>query len=398
VENNKNIAIIGAGPAGLAAAEKLATAGCKVAIYDRMPNPARKFLIAGRGGLNLTHSEPFDKFITRYGSAANWLEPHIKAFSPGDLRDWAEGLGQETYVGSSGRVFPKAMKAAPLLRAWLRRLSGMGVEFYFGQNWLGFEGANLRFDKAGLVAPKATLLALGGASWPRLGSNGAWMQILQGAGVKVAPLVPSNCGFVVGWSDVFASKFAGTPLKSVGLNFAGRSQIGEVMITKTGLEGGAVYAISGLLRDEVLAHGKAVLYIDLRPNMSAAELAKRLAKPRGSESFSNYMRKMGFAPVAISLAREANANLGALAPERLAGLLKALPITLTDTSGLARAISSAGGIELGELDENLMLKKLPNVFACGEMLNWEAPTGGYLLQACFSTGLAAAQGILGEAK
>lgn len=396
----KHIAIIGGGPGGLMAAEVLATAGHSVTLYDRMPSLGRKFLMAGRGGLNLTHSEPLEKFLTRYGAASDWLAPYIRAFPPEALRAWCEGLGQQTYVGSSGRVFPTSMKAAPLLRAWLMRLNQLGVRYEARHHWQGWEGTALRFINAAqekiLVTPDATLLALGGASWPKLGSDGGWTDILSDAGVAISLLRPSNCGFIVPWSEHFSSRFAGSPLKSVVLTHRELSCPGDAMVTAQGLEGGVVYALSSSLRETILREGKAVLHIDLRPNLSHGELAEKLKIPRGSQSFSTHLGKAGIPPVVISLLREValQAELNALTPTPLAALLKALPVTLTATAGLARAISTAGGIERGALTEDLMLKARPGVFAAGEMLDWEAPTGGYLLQGCFSTGVAAANGIM----
>lgn len=396
----KSIAIIGAGPSGLMAAEILAAAGHKVTVCDRMPSPGRKFLMAGRGGLNLTHSEPLDSFISRYGDAAGWLAPHIRAFTPDMLRAWCEGLGQETFVGSSGRVFPRSMKAASLLRAWLKRLEKLGVNFAARHTWEGWEGDALQFsDAAGqklLANPDATLLALGGGSWSRLGSDGKWSQILAAAGVKLSPLRPTNCGFIVPWSDYFSTRFAGTPLKPVALTHNGITRQGEGMITARGLEGGAVYALSASLREAIAAQGSAVLQLDLSPSISTEALTQKLQAPRGNKSFSTYLRRAGLSPLSVALLREVTSaeELAQATPGALAMRLKALPITLTATTGLARAISTAGGIERGAVDEHFMLRARPGVFAAGEMLDWEAPTGGYLLQGCFSTAHAAAQGIL----
>lgn len=398
-EKTKHIAIIGGGPAGLMAAEVLATSGHRVTIYDRMPSLGRKFLMAGRGGLNLTHSEPLDVFLTRYREAASWLEPHIRTFPPASLTAWCEGLGEETFVGSSGRIFPKSMKAAPLLRAWLRRLEKLGVTYHGQHTWRGWDVSALKFANTNrelvFVTPDATLLALGGASWPRLGSDGSWVDILSQAGAEVAPLRPSNCGFQVQWSDIFKSKFAGIPLKPVTLSYNGHSQQGEMMITKDGIEGGAVYALSPLLREAITRDGKAILHLDLRPGVTSEALTKKLEGKRGNKSLSTYLGKAGFSPLAINLLREATAasDLAQYFASQLAARLKSLPIMLTATNGLARAISTAGGITQNALDGNFMLKARPGVFVCGEMLNWEAPTGGYLLQGCFSTAVAAARGV-----
>jgi uncharacterized flavoprotein (TIGR03862 family) len=400
MQKRKNIAIIGGGPTGLMAAEMLATAGHVVTIYDRMPSLGRKFMMAGRGGLNLTHSEPLEHFISRYGTSANWMAPHIHAFPPDALRTWCEGLRQETFIGSSGRVFPRSMKAAPLLRAWLRRLDNLGVQYSARYTWQGWDGDALQFTDAEfqqvLVNPDATLLAMGGASWPRLGSDGGWVNILSKCGVAIAPLRPSNCGFIAPWSMHFSTRFAGVPLKSVTLNHKGISSQGEVMITAQGIEGGAIYALSAHLRESIATEGYAVMHLDLRPNTSLEALTKKLQSPRGSQSLSTHLRKAGFSPVAISLLREVTPpeQLVKYTPTTLAALLKNLPITLTKPTDIARAISTAGGIELSELDNNFMLHTKPGVFAAGEMLDWEAPTGGYLLQGCFSTATAAAHGIL----
>lgn len=396
----KHIAIIGAGPSGLMAAETLAHTGLSVMLYDRMASPARKFLLAGRGGLNLTHSEPLDTFLTRYAAAEDWLAPSIRAFSPEDMRAWCEGLGQPTFVGSSGRVFPRSMKAAPLLRAWLKRLEQLGVTYAPRHTWQGWENGALHFTDAAqqkiLLRPAATLLALGGASWPRLGADGTWADILTNNGVDVAPLRPANCGFLVSWSEHFSSRFAGQPLKPVALTHESVSLQGEAMITATGIEGGVVYALSARLRDAILAQGSTVLQLDLRPSMPLAALTQKLQTPRANKSLSSFLRGAGFSPLAIGLLREAASpeSLAKASAADLAALLKNLPITLTGTTGLARAISSAGGITQNAVNENFMLRAMPSVFVAGEMLDWEAPTGGYLLQACFSTAVAAAQGIL----
>ncbi|WP_315805065.1 TIGR03862 family flavoprotein [Bradyrhizobium sp. SZCCHNS3002] len=399
----KHIAVIGAGPAGLMAAEVLAGGGVAVTVYDAMPSVARKFLMAGRGGLNLTHSEELPLFLSRYRDAASWLTPAIQAFSPQQLRHWCEALGEPTFVGSSGRVFPVAMKASPLLRAWLRRLDAQGVRVALRHRWTGWDDrGHLTFETPNgphTVAADATVLALGGASWPRLGSDGGWVPILAAKGVAIAPLRPANCGFTVGWSDIFRDRFEGQPLKGIALAFGERSVRGEAVVTRDGIEGGAVYALSAELREAVAVHGEAVLHVALRPDLAAADLIKKLSAPRGKQSFSNVLRKaLQLSPVAIGLLQEAaktqGLSLSSLPPDRLAALINALPIKLTGTAGLARAISSAGGIARDELDADYMLRRLPGVFAAGEMLNWEAPTGGYLLQASFATGVAAGKGVL----
>ena len=391
-----SIAVIGAGPAGLAAAEVLSASGAAVTVYDRMASAGRKFLMAGRGGLNLTHSEPFENFVARYGDAP--LKPMLEAFPPAALIAWAKGLGQETFAGSSGRVFPKAMKASPLLRACLARLNEQGVQFRLRRDWRGWrdDGA-LHFqgpDGEEFATPDFTLLALGGASWPRLGSDGSWTILLAARGVEITPLRPANVGFSVAWTAVFRGRFAGQPLKNVALHFGGRVVRGEAMVTRYGLEGGAIYAMSSILRD-ALDKGPAHLTVDLRPDMAHEQIAAKLNRPRGKESLSNFLRKaLNLSPLEINLLREA----GALPSEAdaLAARIKALPLTLTAAQGIARAISTAGGVAFAALDENLMLKALANVYVAGEMLDWEAPTGGYLLQACFATGRFAARAILSK--
>lgn len=395
------IGIIGGGPAGLMAAEILAQAGHAVTVYERKPSLGRKFLMAGRGGLNLTHSEPLDAFLARYGPAAQALSPCIRRFPPDALRAWCEGLGQETFVGSSGRVFPKAFKASPLLRSWIARLDGLGVRFAMNRDWTGWDssGALTFRTQDGAIEtarPAAVLLALGGASWPKLGSDGGWVPLLAARGVPVAPLRPANCGFVVPWSPVFRDKFAGTPLKTITLTFAGKTVPGEIMIAANGIEGGAVYALSAAIRDQVLEQGSAIVRIDLRPGLSQESLLQKLSAPRGGQSFSTWMQKAaGLAPVAISLLRETDSGIAGKTPDVLAGAIKSLPLRVTAPFPIDRAISSAGGIRLEALDGNFMLKSLPGVFAAGEMLDWEAPTGGYLLQASFATGFCAAHGIAG---
>ncbi len=394
-------AVIGAGPAGLMAAEQLARAGARVVVFDGMAALARKFLLAGRGGLNLTHSEALPEFLARYGAAQSRLAPAIEAFSPDALRRWADELGQPTFVGSSGRVFPTAMKASPLLRAWLRRLDAQGVQLRLRHHWSGWdERGRLRFETAtgvASIAARATVLALGGASWPRLGSDGGWVPLLARKGIAIAPLRPANCGFDVAWSALFGGKYQGAPLKNVALSFGDRILRGEAVITRDGIEGGAIYALSAPLRDAVLARGEARLLIDLRPDFSVDDLAARLAKPKGKQSLSTYLRKAaGLTPVGVGLLHEAaqvsGRALATLSAPELAALINAVPLRLTGVAPIARAISTAGGIVLGEIDDSCMLHKLPGIFAAGEMLDWEAPTGGYLLTACFATGLAAGQG------
>jgi uncharacterized flavoprotein (TIGR03862 family) len=398
-----NVAIIGAGPAGLMAAETLVQGGARVTVFDAMPSVGRKFLMAGRGGLNLTHSEPLSSFLTRYRDANPALLAAVEAFPPDHLRAWCEALGQPTFVGSSGRIFPRVLKASPLLRAWLRRLDGLGVRFLLRHRWTGWdEHGGLVFETPEgrtVVNASATVLALGGASWPRLGSDGGWVEILRASGLRVSPLKPANCGFTVDWSGVFRDRFEGAPLKGVALSFAGRSVRGEAMMTREGVEGGAVYALSADLREAVLKSGHATLFIALRPDVETRDLARRLSAPRGKQSFSNWLRKaVALTPVGIGLLQEAavrsGISLASLLPEKLAELINAVPIRLTGIAPISRAISSAGGIAFDELDANFMIRRLAGLFAAGEMLDWEAPTGGYLLQACFATGMAAGKGAL----
>jgi uncharacterized flavoprotein (TIGR03862 family) len=371
------VAIVGAGPTGLIAAEVLSAAGKRVVIYERMPSVARKFLMAGRGGLNLTHSEPFAQFVTRYGNAAERLRPMLEAFTPDDLRAWADGLGAETFVGSSGRVFPKAMKASPLLRAWLRRLADQGVE--------------VRTNTRGSLptGSQTTLLALGGASWPRLGSDGSWRDELIARGVEVTPFQPANVGFNVDWSEHIRTRFAGQPLKGIAIAHNGHSVRGEAMITSYGMEGGAIYALSPDLR----AAAPTTIEIDLRPALSRDDIAAKLARAKAGDSLSSTLRKtLGLSPLAISLLHENGP------PTRdqhaLADQIKAVPIKLTSPRGLDRAISTAGGMAWSAVDESLQLRGMPGVYVAGEMLDWEAPTGGYLLQASFATGVHAARAML----
>ncbi|MCA3573855.1 MAG: TIGR03862 family flavoprotein [Aestuariivirga sp.] len=367
------IKVIGSGPSGLMAAEVLAEAGHRVVIHDHMAAPARKFLLAGRGGLNLTHSEPLDSFLTRYGEARAHLEPAIRAFPPDALTAWANGLGIETFVGTSGRVFPKQMKASPLLRAWLRRLDGLGVRLIPRSRWQGFDGT-------------PTILALGGASWPHLGSDAQWLPLFQDKGITVNPFKPANSRFLVNWSAVFREKFAGTPVKNVALTYAGKRVRGELMISQEGIEGGAIYALSKGLREKP-GHP---LLIDFRPDLGEEALAQRLTKPRGKDSLSTFLRKAaGLSPVAINLLRETGT-----APD--AKGIKSMPLTLERPAGIARAISSAGGVAWDEVDEHFQLLKVPGAYCVGEMLDWEAPTGGYLLQACFSTAVLAARHLAAE--
>jgi uncharacterized flavoprotein (TIGR03862 family) len=397
--HDKNAAVIGGGPAGLMAAEVLARAGVRVTVYDQMPSLGRKFLLAGRGGLNLTHSEPLETFLGRYGDAPPLLRRTIEAFPPDTLRAWSEALGQPTFVGSSGRVFPKAFKTSPLLRAWLRRLGDMGVEVRLRHRWQGWDDAGrLRFicgNEEIAIAADATILALGGASWQRLGSDAAWAETLRAQGIAIAPLKAANCGFFVAWSEPMR-RFEGQPLKRIAISHGNTSVRGEAMMTRDGLEGGAIYALSARLRDAINDKGETTIAIDLMPDTAQDALAKKLSAPRGKQSFSNFLRKATrLAPAAVGLPREAaGPAINTMSADELASLIKAVPITLTGVKPLAAAISTAGGISFDALDDRFMLKKKPGVFAAGEMLDWEAPTGGYLLQASFATGVAAGEGAL----
>lgn len=402
--STKSVVIIGAGPAGLMAAEVLSQAGMKVDVYDAMPSAGRKFLMAGKGGMNITHAEAFEPFVARYGSRRIELEPMLLEFSPAALRAWALGLGIETFVGSSGRVFPTEMKAAPLLRAWLHRLRESGVQFHMRHRWLGWTDVNLlRFahnDAEIAVVADVVILALGGGSWPQLGSNAAWLPVLQQLSIEVAPLQPANCGFEVAWSAFFRDKFAGLPLKAVRLGFSSTqdkkfSQAGELMLTEYGLEGGLIYACSAMLRDEISLSGSALIYLDLSPDRDLSDILSRLSKPRGKASLSNHLRKcLNLDAAKLALLREALSAEQMHDSKLLGNTLKALPIKLLATRPLVEAISSAGGVSFLACDEHLMLKNRPGVFCAGEMLDWEAPTGGYLLTACLATGRAAGLGAL----
>ncbi len=402
-KTSRSVAIIGGGPAGLIAAETIAGAGHRVTVYERMPSAGRKFLLAGRGGLNLTHGEAFEDFLRRYGERAGSLRAVLENFPPQMLRAWSEALGQKTFEGSSGRIFPEALKASPLLRAWLRQLGEKGVAFAFRHRWCGWdEQGSLLFDTPKgreHVNADAAVLALGGASWPKLGSDGSWVGMLEPRGIAIAPLHPANSGFLVSWSDSFRERFAGAPLKRIAITTGDSTVRGEAVITEYGIEGGVIYAQSARLRDAILTNGEIVAHIALRPDLSQAELAKRLSAPRGKQSFSNFLRKaIGLSPVGIALLHEwgvANdERISDLPSEKLAALVNRLPLAFKGIAPIASAISTTGGILFEELDQNFMLRKLPGNFAVGEMLDWEAPTGGYLLQACFATGVAAGQGVV----
>ena len=399
-----SISIIGGGPAGLMAAEVAASNGFQVDVYDAMPSVGRKFLMAGKGGLNLTHSEPLEPFLARYATRRKQVKPWLTAFGPEALRAWAHALGIETFVGSSGRVFPKDMKAAPLLRAWLHRLRGAGVVFHMRHRWRGWdEDGALMFDTPRgkiNVRTDATLLALGGGSWARLGSDGAWTSLLAARGVNIAPLQPANCGFDCTWSEHFRTRYAGQPVKSVVASFtddqgATHRQQSEFMVTESGVEGGLIYALSALLRDAIALHGSATLHLDLAPLRDLPRLTRDLSASRGKRSLSNHLQhQANIAGIKAGLLREI-ANTEALAdPARLAALIKSLPLKLTAPRPLDEAISSAGGVTFDALNENLMLHTLPGVFCAGEMLDWEAPTGGYLLTACFASARVAGTGVV----
>ncbi len=380
------------------AAEMLIGSGCSVDVYDVMPTVGRKFLMAGKGGLNITHSEPASKFLTRFGPHSAALETFLNTFGADDLRAWVHGLGVETFVGTSGRVFPAEMKAAPLLRAWLRRLRNAGVRFHMRHRWQGWDaGNNLVFaapQGAVSAKPGAVVLAMGGASWPKLGSDGAWVKTLAALGIDLAPLRPANCGFDVAWSEHLCTRFAGQPVKSVRASFADIQRKGEFVITATGVEGGLIYALSAPLRDAIASQGKAVLHLDLAPSREPAQLLQDLARSRGKNSLANYLRKYaGLEGVKAGLLREVLSPQDFDNPSLLAKTIKAMPLPLIAPRPVDEAISTAGGVAFGELDGRLMLRKLPGVFCAGEMLDWEAPTGGYLLTACFATGRAAGLGV-----
>jgi uncharacterized flavoprotein (TIGR03862 family) len=402
-----SVIVIGGGPAGLMAAEVISARGVKVDVFDSMPSLGRKFLMAGKSGLNITHSEPFEQFISRYGKRQAEIEPMLKRFGPDMLRQWVHGLGIETFVGTSGRVFPVGMKASPLLRAWLRRLTDSGVTFHLRHKWTGFlsnapaavpGGMEINFespDGEKIVAADAVMLALGGGSWSRLGSDGAWVPWLEQAGAQVEPLKPSNCGFDVDWSPHFRERFDGHPVKSVVLSFGSFRQQGEFIVTQEGVEGGLIYTASAWLRDEIEARGQAVMLLDLAPDRTYEWLVERLSKPRGARTMASHLEKMvGIKGVKAGLLREFAAREDFMDPERLAHFIKNLPVPLVATRPLDEAISSAGGVAFESLNEDLMLRSVPGVFCAGEMLDWEAPTGGYLLTACFASGFVAGHGVV----
>jgi len=407
---NKSVAIIGGGPAGLMAAETLSKHNVQVDVYDSMPSLGRKLLMAGKSGLNITHSESFEGFVSRYGNKKTAIETWLKQFSPDDLRNWVHEFGIETFVGTSGRVFPKGMKASPLLRAWINKLSESGVNFHLRHKLVGLNGLtglNSLKSRTGLICQfetpdglkiveaDAVILALGGGSWRRLGSTGEWVEMLKQLDVKVEALKPANCGFDVAWSKHFLEKYHGHPIKSVTLYFESFHQQGEFIITKEGMEGGLIYSASAMMRDEIEKNGKAIIFLDLAPDTTKEKLIEKLSKPRGSRSLASYVEKtIGIKGVKMGLLYEVLSKDDFLNAEKLASFIKQLPISLIATRPLDEAISTAGGVSFDSLNENLMLKNLPGVFCAGEMLDWEAPTGGYLLSACFASGIVAGNGVM----
>ncbi|MGR9013617.1 MAG: TIGR03862 family flavoprotein [Gammaproteobacteria bacterium] len=402
-DKQKTVAVIGGGPAGLMAAEVLSQAGVKVNLYDAMPSVGRKFLMAGKGGMNITHSEPYDQFLSRYGSRKTHIKPLLDSFGSEALRDWVQALGIKTFVGSSGKVFPVDMKAAPLLRAWLHRLRADGVSFHMRHQWLGWQDGLLRFltpQGEQKISADAVLLALGGGSWARLGSTGAWLPLLEQQGVSVAALQPANCGFDVAWSDFFRSRFAGQPLKSVQATFSPTAGAefclpGELIVTDDGVEGSLIYKLSAQLREQIASTGSAVIYLDLAPGKDKQYLVDRISAPRGKHTMANYLRKrIGIDGVKAGLLREVLLKEDFADPVRLCEAIKAMPIKLVAARPIDEAISTAGGVTFEALDDHLMIRAMPGVFCAGEMLDWEAPTGGYLLTACFAGGRVAGEGVL----
>ena len=399
------VAIIGAGPSGLMAAERLSTVdGLEIDIFDAMPSPGRKFLMAGKGGMNISHSEPLPAFVARYGCAAGRIAPLLDAFGPEDLRAWMRGLGIDSFVGSSGRVFPTGMKAAPLLRAWLHRLRARGVRLHARHRWLGWRDAGPATHGLRLATPAgeitvdadAVLLALGGGSWARLGSDGAWLPWLRARGIPVAALKPANCGFDLAWSSHFRERFAGEPVKAVVGSVAGVQRQGEFNITAHGVEGGLIYALSAPLRDALAAQAAVSLTLDLAPGRSLERLTADLARPRGRDTLAKHLRRQaGIEGVKAGLLREFCTPEQLTVAATAAGAIKSLSLPLQAARPLDEAISSAGGVEFAALDERLMLSAHPGLFCAGEMLDWEAPTGGYLLTACLASGFVAGEGIAG---
>lgn len=399
--SDQSVAVIGGGPAGLMAAEVISQAGFNVHVFDAMPSVGRKLLMAGKGGLNITHSEPFQPFLARYGSGKNALQPLLEQFGAIELTEWVHRLGIKTFVGTSGRVFPEEMKAAPLLRTWLHRLRQGGVTFHVRHRWLGWsdsDNAVLRFqtvDGIHEVKTDAVVLALGGGSWPQLGSTGEWVDTLLAKGIGITPLAPSNCGFDVRWSEHFKQRFAGHPLKSVNATAGNIHHYGDCMITESGIEGGLIYALSSTLREEIARNGSAILRLDLKPDQSLTLLIDQFSKPRGKQTLSNHLRKrLGIEGVKAGLLRESLSAEEFDKPISVCSTLKSLTLELTAARPLAEAISTAGGVSFASVDETLMVTSLPGVFCAGEMLDWEAPTGGYLITACFASGRKAGEGVV----
>lgn len=401
-DRRRTATVIGGGPAGLMAAEVLAGAGCAVTVYDHMASMGRKLLLAGRGGLNITHSEPTDEMLERYGPARARLESAVRRWPASALRAWCADLGEPTFVGSSGRVFPQSFRATPLLRAWLGRLTTAGVTFETRHRFVGFVGSGdsptaVRLDTPDgrrEVTADVVVLALGGASWPRVGSDGAWVPLLRAADVHVATLRPANCGLCIGWRHEWLARHEGAPVKNVRLSLDGLAVRGDVVITRAGVEGGPVYALAAAARDAIERDGSCTITVDLGPDLTEGQLAERIARARPGDSTSSVLRRAGLAPVAAALVRELGGRQLPTTPADLAALVKRLPLVTSATTPIDRAISSAGGVGLDEVDDRFMLRRLPGVFVAGEMLDWEAPTGGYLLQASFSTAVAAAEGAL----
>ena len=399
--NSKSAAVIGAGPAGLMAAEVISQAGIRVDVYDAMPSAGRKFLMAGKGGLNITHSEARPQFLARYGAASPQFTACLNEFGPERLIAWVHGLGIKTFTGSSGRVFPEGMKAAPLLRAWLHRLRHNGVAFHMRHRWLGWREGDMKQlvfetpEGRKTINAGAIVLALGGASWPQLGSTGEWAATLARRGIRISPLLPANCGFDANWSELFLSRFAGQPLKSVNAKFGDLSRQGDCMITGYGIEGSPVYFFSSALRDRINSFGSAILTLDLVPHVPLPVLMEQASKRREGQSLSNHLRKrLRLDKVKQGLLRETLTKEEILDPERLCATIKALPLTLTAARPVAEAISTAGGLFFDEMDNNLMMKSIPGLFCAGEMLDWDAPTGGYLLTGCFASGRTAGKGAV----
>jgi len=408
--DSARVAVIGGGPAGLMAAEALARHGVPVDVYDAMPSVGRKFLMAGKGGMNITHSEPLGPFLDRYGARRERIEPLLDAFGPDALRAWLHELGVETFVGSSGRVFPTDMKAAPMLRAWLHRLREAGVRFHMRHKWIGWVESDvgdathaLRFATPGgpqVVTCDAVVFALGGASWPRLGSDAAWVPLMAARDVPLTPLQPANCGFDADWSPYLRERFAGQPVKPVAISLAGadnkvHDRQGEILLTETGLEGSLIYALSAAIRDRILADGDVTISLDLAPGLTLERVVAEVTRPRGSRSMSSHLHgRIGIGGVKLALLHEILSKEAFADANVLAHAIKSLPVRLTRARPIAEAISTAGGIPFEALDEHLMIERLPGMFCAGEMLDWEAPTGGYLLTACFASGLAAGRGAL----